>query len=195
MCFHEVDHTVEEFVEHPITYRYRGIDGRIHRHPPDLFLLRNGVPWFQEHKYEAEASLPENEARWPLIGCTLSDLGFGYEVITEHHIRALPRADNIKAFFRERHTVVSDDCLSLVRGAMMGSQRSQVRTIRGLMEQIPDLTYERALLLILRGFLQVNLDLLLSAESEIAEGRALGQWSSTRLPKRRLQTQDGDPSA
>jgi hypothetical protein len=97
----ELESGVLKFVEQPawLTFNLAGWETR---HKGDALLLTHaGLEW-RETKYESEASLPENEARWPCIGHALASIGISFQVITERHVREPVRWLNVKAIWENR---------------------------------------------------------------------------------------------
>src|SRR5258708_22394349 len=117
----ELNSDVLQFVEQPawLTYNW---DGRQSRHKGDILLLTcAGLEW-RETKYESEASLPENEARWACIGHALASLGISFRVVTERHVGEPVRWQNVKAIWENRMAPIpaESDRIAIVKAIDTG---------------------------------------------------------------------------
>ncbi len=96
--------------------------GRETRHKGDALLLTHaGLEW-RETKYESEASLPENEARWTCIGHALASIGISFRVITERHVGEPVRWQNVKAIWENRMAPIpaESDRIAIVKAIDTG---------------------------------------------------------------------------
>lgn len=115
----EIDPGTQAMCERPLRLRCRS--GEAWRsHVPDLLVARETGLECIDLAYESNAGLPENEARWRVIGTALAALGIGYRVLTERHIRRQPLRANIATVFRARHVRVPREA-SEVAVALVGA--------------------------------------------------------------------------
>jgi hypothetical protein len=165
----ELDSDALEFVEQPAWLTYN-CDGHQNRHKGDALLLtRAGLEW-RETKYESEASLPENEARWPCIGHALASLGISFRVVTERHVREPVRWLNVKAIWENRMAPIpaESDRIAIFEAIDTGKLTtiSQLTTIYSL-------ETSTVLALVRRGFLAVDLSRPISGETIVRRGAGL----------------------
>lgn len=115
----ELDPTNTWFIEQPLRLRYK-CEGAWRTCQPDLLVVRPTHVECIEVKYEIKAALPENEVKFAAIGSAFQALGMGYRVMTELHVRRLPRFSNVCAILARRHVRVDLElersCLSWLRG-------------------------------------------------------------------------------
>ena len=165
----ELDPCVPKFVEQPAWLTYI-LSGREIRHKGDALLQTcDGLEW-REVKYEADASSPDNEARWPEIGHALTSLGISFRVVTERHIRERVRWQNVIAIWENRLAAIpgKSEEIAIVNAIDMGT----VITISQLMTTY-SLEMCTVLALIRRGFLAVDLGKPISGETVVLRGTGL----------------------
>jgi hypothetical protein len=165
----ELDSGVWKFVEQPAWLTYN-CDGHQIRHKGDALLLTCvGLEW-RETKYESDASLPENEARWPCTGHALASVGVSFRVITERHIREPVRWLNVKAIWENRMAPIpaEPDRIAIVKAIDAGTLKtiSQLTTVYSL-------EMSTVLALVRRGFLAVDLSHPISGETIVRRGTGL----------------------
>lgn len=112
--YFELDGSVLRLVEQPIKLRY-DLDGKWRTYTPDLYVVHGNWSKFVEIKFTKEALIPENLKRWIAIGETLAQLGYGFEVKTEIHLRAEPIRSNIETVFNARHASVTPELVSAIK--------------------------------------------------------------------------------
>ncbi len=165
----ELDPCVPKFVEQPAWLTYI-LSGRETRHKGVALLqTRDGLEW-REVKYEADASSPDNEARWREIGHALTSLGISFRVVTERHIREPVRWLNVKAVWENRMAPIPGDSdrIAIVKAIDAGKLKtiSQLTTIYSL-------EMSTVLALVRRGFLAVDLSHPISGETIVRRGAGL----------------------
>lgn len=169
----EADPSVSCFVEQPIRLKYADMNGHQRSHVPDLLIFRGQEKVFVEVKREADASKPQNEERWSVIGPSIAALGYTYEVLTERFIEQEPRAGTVKALFRGRRS--RPECVETItelRRVMALNQEGL--PIGALLERCPNLTMKQLYYLILRGYLNINLEDELSRATVVKSGARHG---------------------
>lgn len=164
----ELDGTIERMVEQPVWLRYATLAG-FRRHRPDMFVVHDGFPEFREVKLEAEAALPENEARWPSIAGALNSLGFAYRVVTERHFRHPVRYATVWRIFEDRHTPTPPP--DALRPLLLDLGQGQGQTLDQMNRLLPTLTREQAHALVRQGVLAVELDQPIGADMMFVRGR------------------------
>jgi hypothetical protein len=181
LLYCELDPTVEAFLEQPIWLRYR-LNGAIKRHKPDIFKLCQPVPEFWEVKYESDASRPENEERWPVIGAALNGFGYGYRVITERHLRRLPRWGTITDIYRDRHAPRPP---KITMDALKDELRDhRVLSVHDILVRFPELEAKHVHHLIRHFFLvPVSLDVHLDQDFQVRLGPGYTVWDRNALPQ------------
>lgn len=101
--------------EQPFVVRYR-LDGQLHEYTPDLWLLCRRKPLVVEVKEAAEASLPENQARFAEIARVLAIYEVDFTVWTETEIRREPLLRNARYVLRFRsYPFEQDDSCSVTK--------------------------------------------------------------------------------
>lgn len=173
----ELDPNVIEFVEQPAWLTY-DLAGRRARHKGDtLVLTREGLEW-QEVKYEREASLPDNEARWPEMGRALNSLGISFRVVTERHIRERVRLGTVEAIWENRLSPIpsAEDRTDILKAIESGA----VKTISHLRSACA-IEKPTVLALIRRGFLAIDLNKPISDQTEVRRGAGLRYAAGTRV--------------
>lgn len=163
----EVDGDVIRYCEQPITINYLDREGRTRKHTPDLYYETNAIRSFVEVKWERDARLPQNEARWPTIAAAINGMGFRYEVLTERHILRRPLADNVAELLRFRR---AEPAPLAVREAVMGVLRHKPASLTDIIALVPGATMPCLYRAIVDGWLCIDLNTL------------LGQHSVLRLP-------------
>lgn len=176
----ELDPNVLEFVEQPAWLTYHLV-GRKTRHKGDTLLRTYKDLEWQEVKYESEASLPENEARWPEMGRALNSLGVSFRVVTERHIRERVRLENVEAIWENRLSPIPSepDRIAVLKAIDMGA----VKTISHL-RSICSIELPTVLALIRRSFLAVDLNEPISDQTVICRGAGLRFSAGTRVGRR-----------
>ena len=169
LLLRELDPDVLDFVEQP-AWLTCDLDGRESRHKGDALLrTQAGLEW-NEVKYESEASLPENEARWPCIGHALASIGISFRVITERHVHEPVRWLNVKAIWENRMAPIpaESDRIAIVKAIDTGKLTtiSQLTTIYSL-------ETSTVLALVRRGFLAVDLSRPISGDTIVRRGAGL----------------------
>jgi hypothetical protein len=164
----------------PIWLRYR-LNGTTKRHKPDFFKLCHPAPEFWEVKYERDASRPENEERWPIIGAALNGLGYGYRVITERHLRRLPRWKTINHIYRDRHASRPP---RIIMDAIRNDLRDRgILSVHDILARFPDLQPKHVHHLIRHFFLvPVSLDVHLDQNFQVKLGPGYTVWDRNALP-------------
>jgi hypothetical protein len=166
MLWRQIDPNKSGMVEDPITVRCRAPDGTRLKHRPDLFELRVREPWFVESKYEAKAA--KTEWKWELFGSALSQIGFGYEVITERHTRQPVRFANINRIWLARRSLPDwPDVVAAVNEVKRQLEKESSCTIGTLLHALPALTFRQVLSLTYHNALPTDLDLVLSTKSPL----------------------------
>lgn len=166
MVWRQIDPDKSHIVEQPIYLRYRGAHGLWREHRPDLFELRVLVPWFVEWKYEKEAA--KHQSKWESIGCALSLLGFGYEVITERHTKQPVRFSNIKRIWLARRSLPEWPLITAALCAVKTQiQGAGTCTIGTLLNIVPELNFRKVLALTYHNVIPTDIELPLSTESPL----------------------------
>ena len=163
----ELESGVLKFVEQPAWFTFN-LAGRETRHKGDALLLTHaGLEW-RETKYESEASLPENEARWTCIGHALASIGISFRVITERHVREPVRWLNVKAIWENRMAPIpgESDRIAIVKAIDAG-------TLTTISQLTTTLQMSTVLALVRRGFLAVDLSRPISDETIVCRGAGL----------------------
>lgn len=173
----ELEKRVIKFVEQPFRLTYL-LQNRKTWHRPDTLLLTPLGLECQEVKYEEEAALPENEERWPAIGCALNSVGVSFRVVTERHLRERVRLRNIIAIWENRMSPIPDEAqrIAILEAIDTGAARtvSQLRSLCSL---------ELAMVfsLIRRGFLSIDLNVPFVDEAFVWKGAGLMWAAGTRV--------------
>jgi hypothetical protein len=175
----ELNRHALKFVEQPAWLTYIE-DGHQRKHKGDALLLTSaGLEW-REIKYEAEASLPENEARWDCIGPALASLGISFNVVTERHIYERVQWLNVRMIWENRLAPVPAES---DRNAIINAiDRGTITTISQLMTTC-SLEMCTVLALIRRGFLAIDLDKPISGETDVLRGAGLRSAVGSRIYK------------
>jgi hypothetical protein len=176
----ELEEGVLKFVEQPFRLTYFLLDRKTWHKPDTLLLTPNGLEC-REVKYEAQASLPENEERWPAIGRALNSLGISFRVVTERHFRERIRLRNVETIWENRMSPIPDEPqrIAILEAINTGAARtiSQLRSLCSL-------EFATVLALIRRGFLSVDLNVPISDESLVHKGTGLRWAAGTRVLRR-----------
>lgn len=176
----ELEESVLRFVEQPFRLTYL-LPNRKTWYKPDALLLTQVGLECREVKYEAEASLPENEERWPAIGCALNSLGISFRVVTERHIRQRDRLCNVKTIWENRMAPIPDEPqrIAILAAIDIGAARTifQLRSLCSL--ELPTV-----LALIRRGFLSIDLNVPIADEALVRKGAGLRWAAGTRVLRR-----------
>lgn len=167
MLWGQIDPNKSHLVEQPLYLRCPDSQGARLEHRPDLFELRRRAPWFVESKEEKEAA--KYESKWNSIGSALSLLGFGYEVITDRHIKKhRVRFSNMKRIWLARRSLPEWSTLTAAECAVRAEiQESGICLIGALLDRVPELSFRRILALIYHNVLPTDVELPLSTASPL----------------------------
>lgn len=158
----EVDGDVTRYCEQPITITYLDREGRTRKHTPDLYYETDAIRSFVEVKWESDARLPQNEARWPAIAAAINGMGFLYEVQTERHILRRPVADNVAELLRFRR---AEPAPLAVRDAVVGVLRHKPASLTDIIALVPGAKKPCLYRAIVDGWLCIDLNTLLGPHS------------------------------
>lgn len=176
----ELDSSVLAFVEQPAWLIF-DLAGHRTRHKGDV-LLRTcvGLEW-QEVKLESEASLPENEARWPEIGRALNSVGISFRVKTERQIRERVRFKTIETIWENRLSPIPDDGdrITIFKAIDEGA----VKTVAQLRSRCA-IELPTVLALIRRGVLTIDLNKPISDEAPVYLGQGLRYAAGSKVLRR-----------
>lgn len=160
----EVDGDVIRYCEQPIAITYIDREGRTRKHTPDLYYETAAIRSFVEVKWENDARLPQNEARWPAIAAAINGMGFRYEVLTERQILRHPVADNVAELLRFRRA----EPLSLaVRDAVVGVLRHKTVSLTDIIALVPGADKPNLYRAIVDGWLSIDLNTMLGPHSAL----------------------------
>jgi hypothetical protein len=171
----ELDRSVTTFCEQPLKLRYR-LDGKVLEHRPDALVLCDPAPHeLRAIRYERQASTPENERLWQVIGPAIAALGLVYRVRTDWFLRNAIRRLNVKTVFEHRHAPVpSNDILERIRAQHLSNATRQIRDI---LHDNPNITLAQVYALVRRQFWSlINLNVPLGLETELTLGPGLTRW-------------------
>lgn len=173
----ELETNVIKFVEQPFRLTYLLLNRKTWHKLDTLLLTPKGLEC-QEVKYETEASLPENEERWPAIGCALNSVGVGFRVVTERHFRERVRLRNVEIVWENRMSPIPDEPqrIAMLEAIDSGAARtiSQLRSVCSL-------ELEMVLALIRRGFIAIDLDVPIIDGALVRKGAGLRWPAGTRV--------------
>lgn len=176
----ELEKSVIKFVEQPFRLNYLVL-GRKTWHRPDALLLTPTGLECREVKEEAQASLPENEERWPAIGRALNSFGVSFRVVTERHFREPVRLRNVNAIWENRMFPIPDEPQRIA--ILEAIDTGAARTISQLCSLL-SLEFAAVLALIRRGFLSVDLSVPIADEARVHRGAGLNWAAGTRVLRR-----------
>jgi hypothetical protein len=164
---HEINPDCLQMVEQPIVVRF-ALHGKPTKHRPDLFVIwKDGTCEFQEVKYEKNAAATED--KWKAIAAALNGLGFGYRIRTEEYIRRQPRYANICTIYENRMSDIPDNSrLIRLQNKLCSGGPLSIDTISKELS----IAQNQICALVRRGFLAVQLETPLSADSLISLGWA-----------------------
>lgn len=166
----EADPKVRFACEEPVRLRYWSDGWRTHI--PDAYVRSwTDSEELIEITWEAEASLPENEDLWRRIGSSVAQLGITYRVLTERNIRRQPRFGNIETLFADRLAPLPPSDLLNQLATALATER--VYRVEDIIAQFPQLRPKHVHVLILRNYLETDLDLRLTSQSIVRSGRRL----------------------
>lgn len=97
----EVDPQVEAFGVQPQTFEYRS-NGSSRRYTPDVYVQYEYGASFVEVKAHNQAKKPRNQAFFQKMTDYFGELGFGFDVYTEKHIRKEPKFSNMHLILAQR---------------------------------------------------------------------------------------------
>jgi hypothetical protein len=137
--------------EQPFILEYHH-DGKKHRYTPDLLVAWGAHREVVEIKEDAEADLPENQARFALIRDLLAEHGYQFRLWKKSEICAEPRLTNVGLILRYRSVEVPAAEHERIRRAF--SATPDVR-LRAFLES-PGITLQSVLRLVLEGALHIN---------------------------------------
>lgn len=163
----ELDGDITAFIEEPVTVEYI-LDGRRARYRPDALVIGRAQEII-EVKYEADASEPENENRWPQIARAVNAFGYDFRVLTERHLRASTRFATVTTIFENRHaTMPPDETLAAVRSASAGEPRPTTRQLIDAFQ--PHLSLPALCAMIRWGFVAVDLEQVFGMDMVVRPG-------------------------
>lgn len=152
----ELDGGVSQFFVQPLTVKYV-FEGKTRTHCPDALIVAADGLEVREVKLGEEASLPENEKRWPIIAETLNAAGISFRVVTEHTIREPIRKGNVEYIRRRRRCDVAPEHIVEALGhrtrRFVGQSASQVLSAEN------GLSVQELCAAIRWGLLAIDLDL------------------------------------
>lgn len=152
----ELDGGVSQFFVQPLSVNYV-FEGKSRTHWPDALIVAADGLEVREVKHDDEASLPENEQRWPIIAETLNTAGISFRVVTEQAIREPIRKGNVEYIRARRRCNVAPEHLVAALGhrtrQIVGESASQV------LSSANGLSVQELCAAIRWGLLAVDLDL------------------------------------
>ena len=114
--------------EQPFVLQYHH-DGAKHRYTPDILVVWGAHQEVIEVKDDAEAELPENRARFALIGELLGEHGYHFRIWKRSEISAAPRLSNANLALRYRSVVVSAAERERLRRVFSSTPELPLRTL------------------------------------------------------------------
>ena len=91
----EADHKCLTYAEQPVVIRYR-LDGKIHRHYPDIEVRTRQGRELREIKTDRDAKRPEVQRRTALMTRDLPAFGYAYRLVSRSQLRSGPHLGNAK---------------------------------------------------------------------------------------------------
>ena len=164
--------------EQPFMLEYRHEEKK-HRYTPDLLLLWGARCEVAEIKTDAEAALPENQARFAFIGELLSEYGYRFRLWKGSEICAEPRLSNVSLILRYRSVEVSAVECEKVRRAFSATAEVSLRALA----ETAGITVQSVLRLVLDGTLHIDWWEPLSLESRVSYSRIGRQVWPSPLPE------------
>ena len=114
--------------EQPFTLEYH-YEAAKHRYTPDVLVIWGARREVVEVKDDQEAALPENRARFALIGELLAEHGYHFRVWTKSEICSEPRLTNANLVLRYRSVAVSHSDRERVRRALAATPEMALRPL------------------------------------------------------------------
>jgi TnsA endonuclease N terminal len=137
--------------EQPFTLEYHR-DGKKRRYTPDLLVAWGQHRHVVEIKEDAEANLPENQARFALIHELLKEHGYHFRLWKKSEICAEPRLTNTGLILRYRSVEVSVVERENIRRAFSTVPEMRLHAFR----ETPGIALQSVLRLVLDGTLHVD---------------------------------------
>ena len=137
--------------EQPFTLEYHH-DGKKRRYTPDLLVAWDQHLHVVEIKEDAEANLPENQARFALIHELLKEHGYRFRLWKKSEICAEPRLTNAGLILRYRSVEVSVVERENIRRAFSTVPKMRLHAFR----ETPGIALQSVLRLVLDGTLHVD---------------------------------------
>jgi hypothetical protein len=149
--------------EQPFTleYHYEGMKGR---YTPDLLIAWGMHRQVVEIKEDAEADLPENQARFALIGELLAEHGYHFRLWKKSEICAEPRLTNAGLILRYRSVEVTPVEHEKIRRAFSEAHEMHLHTFR----ETSGITVQSVLRLVLDGMLHIDWWETLTLDSRVS---------------------------
>ncbi|HVN20984.1 MAG TPA: TnsA endonuclease N-terminal domain-containing protein [Dongiaceae bacterium] len=141
----------DNWQEQPFCMEYRH-DATKHRYTPDILVVWGTHQEVVEVKDDSEAGLPENQARFALIGELLAEHGYHFRLWKRSEICAEPRLANASLILRYRCVDVSAAEHERIRTAFSSAPELSVRTFC----ETPGMTIPGVLRLVLDGTLHID---------------------------------------
>ena len=137
--------------EQPCILEYHFGEKR-YRYTPDLLVVWGAHREVVEIKVDAEADLPENQARFALIRKLLTNHGYYFRLWKKSEICAEPRLGNVSLVLRYRSVEISEVEQERIRRAFTSAPEICLRALRAT----PGTTVQSVLRLVLDGLLHVD---------------------------------------
>jgi hypothetical protein len=137
--------------EQPLVLEYHH-EGKKHHYTPDLLVGWGRHRHVVEIKEDAEADLPENQARFALIRELLTGHGYHFRLWKKSEICAEPRLTNAGLLLRYRSVAVQAVEREKIRRAFSTTSEVCLHTFR----ETPGITLQGVLRLVLDGTLHVD---------------------------------------
>ena len=137
--------------EQPFMLEYHA-EGEKRRYTPDLLVVWGARREVVEIKQDAEADLPENQARFALFRELLTEHGFQFRLWKRSEICAEPRLTNVSLILRYRSVEVSAAERERIRRAFSATPEVRLHAFR----ETPGITLQSILRLVLEGTLHID---------------------------------------
>jgi hypothetical protein len=137
--------------EQPFILEYHHEEKK-HRYTPDLLVAWGAHRHVVEIKEDAEADLPENQARFALIRELLTEHGYHFRLWKKSEICAEPRLTNAGLLLRYRSVEVPAVEHERIRCTFSGTHEVRLRTFR----EAPGIAVQSVLRLVLDGALHID---------------------------------------
>jgi hypothetical protein len=137
--------------EQPFTLEYHH-EGKKRRYTPDVLVAWDKHRHVVEIKEDAEADLPENQARFALIRELLTEHGYHFRLWRKSEICAEPRLTNAGLILRYRSVEVPAVEREKIRRTFSTTPEVRLDTFR----ETPGITLQSVLRLVLDGTLHVD---------------------------------------